>query len=275
MTSPSRRFRRPLLVASILTSLLVGGPSAGLGGLQVVKAADPSADIPGIPLPGAIAAGRLGGAIYDVVYNLTVAPGYVIVASLNGTPGTDFDLYLFDSSATSVLSNVGLLTKSIGSTSTESISWPSRSGGTYYIDLNGATDLEGDYRLTVQTVPDPTPPVVSASLAGGSTSTNQLTVPVTLTASDDLSGVAEMAFSGDGTTYTDWQPFSRDATWTFGAGDGLKTLWVKVRNGVGLESAPARTNVTLDTVSPSAISIVPAPGTTVVGLRPRFSVAFE
>jgi hypothetical protein len=238
-------------------------------------AADPSADIPGVALPGPVAAGRLGGAIYDVVYRLSVAPGQVIIASLTGAAGTDFDLYLFDSSATTVLSAAGLLKKSVGPTSTESISWPSPTGGTYYIDLNGATVVEGDYRLAVQTVPDSTRPVISAVLAEGRPSTNELTVPVTLNASDDLSGVAEMAFSGDGSAYGDWQPFAHSATWTFGAGDGLKTLWVKARNGVGLESVPATATVTIDTVQPSAIAIDPPPGSTVVGLRPSFNVTFD
>ena len=86
----------------------------------------------------------------------------------------------------------------------ESISAPSPFGGTYYLDLNGASDVEGDYRLTVQTVPDPTPPTVSMVLAGGRAATNQLAVPVTLSAADDLSGVTDMAFSADGATWTGW-----------------------------------------------------------------------
>ncbi len=251
------------------------GQSLDLVPPQQASAADASSDIPGIALPGPIVAGRLGGAIYDVVYNFSVAPGYVIVASLSGASGTDFDLYLFNSSATTVLSKAGLLTKSIGPTSTESISWASRFGGTYYIDLNGASDIEGDYRLTVQTIPDPTPPVASLILAGGRTATNQTTVPVIVNASDDLSGVAEMAFSADGVTYEAWQPFARTSTWTFPSGDGLRTLWVKVRNGVGLDSAPASATVTIDTVAPMAVGFDPAPGSNVIGLRPRFTVAFS
>jgi hypothetical protein len=267
---------------STLQSFALACAVAGAGlafsagpGVRDANAADPSSDIPGVELPGPIAAGRLGGAIYDVVYRMTVAPGYVIVASLTGTAGTDFDLYLFDGSATTVQSNSGLLTKSIGPTSTESISWPSRGGGTYFIDLNGSTDLEGDYRLTVQAVPDPTPPVVSMTLAGGRISTNQFTVPITLTASDDLSGVTEMAFGTDGSTYADWQPFAPTATWTFGAGDGPKTLWVKVKNGVGLDSLPSTARIAIDTRQPSAVAIAPAPGSSVAGLRPRFSVVFD
>ncbi len=130
-----------MLAAAILAALLIGSSSIPdhSVAVSVAMAADPSSDVPGMPLPGPVAAGRLGGAIYDVVYSLSVAPGYVIVASLTGTAGTDFDIYLFDATATTVVSNAGLLTKSTGPTSTESISWPSRFGGTYYIDLNGAT----------------------------------------------------------------------------------------------------------------------------------------
>ncbi len=257
---------------------MLGGTIAALTlltGAPVARGADPSSDIPGIELPGPVAAGRLGGAIYDVVYRFPVTAGHVIVASLTGTDGSDFDLYLFDSRATTVVSSVGLLTNSNGPTSTESITWPSRLGGTYYIDLNGATDVEGDYRLTVQTIPDPTPPTVSMLLAGGRGAVNQLSVTVTLTASDDLSGVAEMALSADGTTYGEWQPFQPSTAWTFAPGDGQRRLWVKVRNGVGLESAPAVASVTIDTVAPGVTTVDPRPGSSVVGLRPALSVAFS
>jgi hypothetical protein len=243
--------------------------------LSGVAAAEASADIPGVPLPGPVAAGRLGGAIYDVVYRLTVEPGHVLVASLSGAAGTDFDLYLFDDTATTVLSTEGLLTKSTGPTSTESVSWPSRGGGVYYIDLNGATDVEGDYRLTVQTIPDPTPPVASIVLASGRTATNQLTVPVTVRGVDDLSGIVEMAFSLDGQVFGEWQPFEVTTTHTFTSGDGVRNLWVKVRNGVGLESMPATDTVIIDTVGPGVVSVVPAPGSSVASVRPSITVTFN
>lgn len=277
MRHPSiRRGGRWFASLALAGIFLATGTSSRFGlPASLARAAEPSADIPGIELPGPVVAGRLGGAVYDVVYRLTVAPGHVIAASLTGAARTDFDLYLFDASASTVLSNVGLLTKSTGPTSTESISWPSRAGGTYYLDLNGATDVEGDYRLTVQTVPDPTPPTVSVVLAGGKAITNDLTIPVTLTAADDLSGVTEMALSGDGVNYAPWQVFQRSTTWTFTLGDGPRMVWAKVKNGVGLESLPVTASVTIDTVAPEAIEIEPSPGSRVAGLRPRFTVVFS
>ena len=84
-----------------------------------------------------------------------------------------------------------------------------------------------------------------------------------------------MAFSTDGATWTGWVPYQRSATWTFAPGDGLRTLWAKVRNGAGLESAPTTATVTIDTVQPSVDALIPAPGSTVVGLRPPFAVTFD
>ena len=266
-------FARRLAGAALLGALAIGlawTPAASAG-----EPLDNPSDIPGVPLPGPVATGRLGGPIYDVVYRLTVAPGSVIVAGLTGSAGTDFDLYLFDASATTVLSDVGLVAKSARPASTESISAPSPFGGTYYLDLNGATDVEGDYRLTAQVVPDGTPPTVSMVLADGRAATNKLTVAATVDASDDLSGVAEMALSADGTTYAGWTPYRRSTTWTFTPGDGLRTLWAKVRNGAGIESPSTTATVTIDTVQPSADELIPAPGSTVAGLRPTFAVTFD
>jgi hypothetical protein len=266
-------FARRLAWATFTGALAIGlpwTPPASAAGLS-----DDLSDIPGVPLPGPVATGRLGGSIYDVVYRLTVAPGSVIVAGLTGSAGTDFDLYLFDASATTVLSDGGLVAKSAGPESAESISAPSPFGGTYYLDLNGATDVQGDYRLTAQVVPDQTPPTVSMVLAGGRAVTNELTVAATVDAFDDLSGVAEMAFSADGTTYTDWTPYRRSSTWTFAPGDGLRTLWTKVRNGAGVASPATTATVTIDTVQPSADELIPAPGSRVAGLRPTFAVTFD
>ena len=74
--------RRLVLALVLVASGLVTVPPAP-------AAAAPESDIPGIPLPGPVTTGRLGGTIYDVVYQLMLPRGYVLVASLAGTPGTD------------------------------------------------------------------------------------------------------------------------------------------------------------------------------------------
>ena len=267
----SRRVRglRRLSIAVLAGASLVGVTGA------VPAAADQTSDIPGTPLPGIVTSGLLGGPIFDVVFHFDVPAGSVIVASLTGPVGTDFDLYLFDQTATTVLSTNGLVAKSIGPTSTEAISHPSTAGGTFYIDLNGASDAQGTYTLTVQIVPDMTPPSLSLRLGQGHATTNQATVSVEAFATDDLSGVREMAFSADGATFGPWQAFAQTSSWTFPPGDGTKTLWAKVRNGVGLESTIASATIVLDTVAPSITDVTPPQGARVAGLRPTFTVRFD
>ncbi len=265
------RFRRlrQLGLALLICPSLVGVTGA------TGAAADQTSDIPGTPLPGIVTSGLLGGPIFDVVFHFDVPAGSVIVASLAGPVGTDFDLYLFDQTATSVLSTVGLVAKSIGPTSSETISHPSSAGGTFYVDLNGASDAEGAYTLTVQIVPDMTPPSLSLRLGLGRATTNLTTVNVEAFATDDLSGVKEMAFSADGAAFGPWQAFAQTSSWTFPPGDGQKTLWARVRNGAGLESAVASATIILDTVAPSITDVTPPQGARVAGLRPTFTVRFS
>lgn len=251
----------------LAATAMVSGPAGVLAGAE--------SDIPGIPLPGPVASGQLGGPIYDVVYRIDVPAGHVLLAGMTGSVGTDFDLYLYAPSATTVHSTDWVLAKSTGPTSTENIAWPSRIEQTVYLDLNGASDVQGTYNLTVQVVADPTPPVVGLSLAGGGTKTNQTTVTLRVNGYDDLSGVTEMSFSSDGVTWLQWEPIASTRVWDLLPGDGQKTVWVRVANGVGLVSAPVPLTVTLDTTPPALVDRSPPADSTTTVLRPTFTVTFN
>jgi hypothetical protein len=238
-------------------------------------APDNPSDIPGIPLPGPITTGILGGPVFDVVYRVDLAPGSIMVASLTGSPGTDFDLYLFDSSATTIFSTVGLVARSTGPTSDESISHGTPTGGRFYINLHGFGETQGAYTLTVQTAVDRTPPTVSIVLEGGRVLTNRDTVAVSLAAADDLSAVLDMAFSLDGTAFGPWQPFAPTASVILFPGDGPKSVWAKVRNSVGLVSAAAVGTITVDTRPPQVVAVSPPPDSRVGSLRPLIRVVFD
>jgi hypothetical protein len=266
--SPSMRPGTVFVAAFLLaTTVAVTFPRSASAG--------PESDIPGIPLPAPSVSGQLGGPIYDVVYRIQVPAEYVVVAGLTGTAGTDFDLYLFDGSATTVVNNVGVVAKSTGPTSDESLVAPSKFGGTYYLDINGATNVQGTYTLTVQVVADPSPPTLQVRLDGGRAVTNDPLVSLTIVASDDLSGVTDVALSGDGLTYQPWIPYVGRATWQFDPADGVKRVWVKARNGVGLESEPFAASIVLDTVQPTVVSVSPEPNSVTTILRPIISVTFS
>ncbi|MCU0505639.1 MAG: Ig-like domain-containing protein [Chloroflexi bacterium] len=274
-----RRPRGAGRLAAALAALVVAASAATVAGpaSSVRAATPPDSDIPGVPLPGPVVTGTLGGPVYDRVYSLSVPPGNVILASLTGAAGTDFDLYLFDATATTVLANppVGLVAKSTSDGSTESVSYPSRSGGTYYIDLNGATDVEGSFQLTVTILADPVPPTATLRIQGGATSVSDPTVTLTIVAQDALSGVDVMSFSTDGTTWLPWQPYVPTMLWTFPGGDGVKRLWVRVRDRAGNVSATADASTILDTTAPTVVAVSPPPDSVVGSLRPEVRVVFS
>ncbi len=261
------RLVRAALAAAFLVGVLVGAPGTAR--------ADSTSDIPGVPLPGPVVTGQLGGPVYDVVYRIQVPAGYVVVAGLSGSPGTLFGLYLFDDTATTVVGTQGLVASSTVVGTQQHISYPSALGGTYYLDLNGASNVEGTYTLVVQMVAGTSVPIASMTLDNGRPYTNSSNVSVILTGYASLSGISQMAFSADGVTWGAWEPYSASSSWTFPAGDGLKTLWAKVRSGVGVESAPVSASITLDTVRPTVTAIQPTADSAVADLRPTFTVGFS
>ena len=155
---------------------VVLGISGALAAPGVVADADSSSDIPGVPLTPGSSSGRSAGTSTTWSTPLSCAPGTVILASLTGSAGTDFDLYLFDSSATTVVTNQGVVARSTGPTSTESLAYATPIGGQFYIDLNSATAAVGTYTLVVQEIKD-RPAVATLALGAGHSVTNNLTVP--------------------------------------------------------------------------------------------------
>lgn len=262
----TRRIASLVLAATLLASLV---PSPSL-------AAGAEADIPGIRLPAGsnVATGILGGAVYDVVYAIDVPAGNVLVTALSGSAGTDFDLYLFPPSATTVVDSSQAVAKSTTSTSSEYITYASRLGGTYYLDLNGASDVQGEYRLEVRIVPDPSPASVALRFNGGASVTNKPDVTLELTAYDDLSGIGRMSFSPDGVTWTDWVPFAASYPWRLEGSDGRKKVYARVENGAGLVTATS-SSIVLDTTPPVIIATSPERDSTTTASRPTFAVTFN
>lgn len=263
---------RALLAALALAAVLAIGGAVSRASAAVP--ADNPSDIPGVPLPGPVVSGPHGGNIYDVVFRLDVGPGSVILASLSGPPGTDFDLYLFDASAATVVTNVGVVARSTGPTSSESLSYATPVGGRFFINVNSATPATGTYVLAVQVVADRTP-VAGLVLNEGRPRTNSATVAAALSMSGTLSGPARMAFSPDGIAWEPWQPYQAVTNWTFPDGDGSRTLWARVESAAGVVSAPVSASVVLDTERPGISAVDPPIGEDLVGSRPTITVTFS
>jgi hypothetical protein len=110
-------------------------------------------------------------------------------------------------------------------------------------DVVGHVSATASDTLVVDTVA----PSVSVLLGGGSTWTNAVAVPLTLVAADATSGIAQMRFSLDGTTWRPWRAFAAATTEPLAAANGLQTLHVQVMDGAGNVSPAASDAITLDT----------------------------
>jgi subtilisin-like proprotein convertase family protein len=135
-------------------------------------------------------------------------------------------------------------------------------------DISGGWSL----RITTGTTDLPAPADTVAPTAGvvidaGKARTMRRTVALAVTASDAApsSGVARMRFSNDGTTWSAFEPFAAQTSWTLAPGDGPKTVRVQVSDGAGNVSAPAADSILLDTTGPRVRST--RPGWRATGVR--------
>lgn len=98
------------------------------------------------------------------------------------------------------------------------------------------TDLLGnspaDYTTSATITYDLTPPTATIAINGGDTWTSQTLVSLTVPATDNLSGVAEMRFSNDSLTWGPWTPYANPAPWTIATGDGLQGVYAQFRDAV-------------------------------------------
>ncbi len=65
---------------------------------------------------------------------------------------------------------------------------------------------------------------------GGASLTNSTSVTLTLSASDTGSGVSQMGFSNDGSTWSSWETYATPKSWTLSSGDGTKTVYVQFKD---------------------------------------------
>jgi hypothetical protein len=80
---------------------------------------------------------------------------------------------------------------------------------------------------------DKTAPTGTLSTAS---TTDTPTVTLTLSATDSFAGIAQMCFSNDNSTWSNWEPYASSKTWTLQAGNGQKTVYVQLMNNAGLTS---------------------------------------
>ena len=183
----------------------------------------------------------------------TIAP--VTTIRLSGTEGRDG---WFNSDVTATLSASGL---SINETeySFDNVTWNTYSAPfeitneghvtIYYRSANSYGRVE---QAKIETLKiDKTPPTSSTTINEDAIYTQTVTVVLSSSASDEVSGLAEMRCSNDNITYTQWELHNPSLPWTLQEGDGTKTVFVQFRDHSGLVSEIFSDTIILDTTPPS------------------------
>ncbi len=106
---------------------------------------------------------------------------------------------------------------------------------------------DGDTHTTV----DVTPPSGSILVNDGAIDTTSTDVILNLSASDGVSGVSQMSFSNDGSSWSNWEDYSTSKLWALTSGDGLKTVHVRYKDNAGNISLVCTDTITLDTTVPA------------------------
>ena len=121
----------------------------------------------------------------------------------------------------------------------------------------------GDWSAPTSSIQDAASPQGTILINGGAEFTNGSTVSLELTATDpgtSPSGVFEMRFSNDGSTWGAWEPVGPMSVWALSPGDGPKTVHAQYRDGVLNESTgPITDEITRDTQPPFFDVFVVAP----------------
>ena len=143
--------------------------------------------------------------------------------------------------------------------------------GTYTVKLtvtdnNGLEDIFTKNIVVGSPPQDITVPNGMVEINSGASETNSVSVTLTLEASDMESGVTEMHFSNDGSTWTDWEAYRTTEAWTLTTGDGTKQVFVQFKNNADLVSEIYSDAITLNTEKDgSSISIAVSKTTLTIG----------
>jgi hypothetical protein len=101
------------------------------------------------------------------------------------------------------------------------------------------------------------PAGLAVQINGGAPACRNRTVALTLAASDPepASGVGEMSFSEDGSSWSPWEPFKTTKDWTFRS-DGNRTVHFRVRDAVLNAAGPVSAVILVDTSLPKILGTV-------------------
>ncbi|MCK5358807.1 MAG: hypothetical protein KAJ48_10460, partial [Elusimicrobiales bacterium] len=166
---------------------------------------------------------------FTTTMTITNSGGYIVAGTTaaakgSGSFGGDFDQPRF----------VGNLMHQFASKTTAfNLITPSTEGNyTLTMGANGINKGLIGATAPISVIVDDTPPTGSISIDELSYTSSTI-LHLTLSASDDRSGISKMQFKNDGLTYGSWEDYSTSMEWPIPSGDGIKKVWVKYKDKSG------------------------------------------
>lgn len=122
-------------------------------------------------------------------------------------------------------------------------------------NAGGESPQSGAVTPTLPNRTDNIPPTGTINIGGGYASSQNATISLNFidpqvpshTSDKSGSGLYQMRFSNDNSTWSTWQPYASTASHTLTSGSGTKTVYVQVNDNAGNVSASVSTTVTVDT----------------------------
>ncbi len=127
------------------------------------------------------------------------------------------------------------------------------------VNATGYLYVADAWNHRVQVFNNGTPISLTIAISGGAAETGITSVTLSLTAHD----AAQMCFSNNGTTYTDWENYASSKVWAIDNIAGVRTVYFKAKNVHG-ESAPV-TDTIIYVLAPTDLSILINSGATETG----------
>ncbi len=118
-------------------------------------------------------------------------------------------------------------------------------------------------------------PAGSVIVEGGAAFARSRSVTLGVSASDPgspSSGVNQMRFSNDGSSFSAFQPYAPTAAWTLSEGDGAKTVYAQFRDAEGNVSAAVSDTIVLDQTPPRAVRHRPQHRMRAVGVSRKVKI---
>lgn len=182
------------------------------------------------PTVGSSLAGTLNASgWYNSAVNVSLSPSDPSPGS-----GVDYSMYKVDGGAWTTYTG----TFAISAEGAHTVQY-------YAVDNAGNVGTTGSTTFKVDAIP----PSGTIAIMAGADYTKTVSVNLTLQASDATSGIDQVRYSNDSSTWSSWENYSGSKNWTLLSGDGNKTVYYQVSDNAS-NVLTINATIVLDTTVP-------------------------